>query len=245
MKYWGLTDKGAVRTMNQDTFFAGPVGTLNGEEVILCLVCDGMGGAKAGDLASATAKEQFVDSITGDIAVGNGNFRVIMSDAAEQANRVIMELAESNDDYSGMGTTLVAAMLCGDRATVVNVGDSRCYIIKDNEIRQITKDHSLVEDMIDKGELSREQAWRHPRRNLITRAVGTEPHVHCDVFEAELNEGDHLLLCSDGLSNIVNAQEMLFEVLYGDSSDTAAGRMMEIALSRNASDNVTVVLLAR
>lgn len=245
MKYWGLTDKGAVRTMNQDAFFAGPVGTLNGLETILCLVCDGMGGAKAGDLASATAREQFVGSVKADIAAGNGNFRVIMADAADKANRAIMEMAESNPDYHGMGTTLVAAMLCGDKTTVVNVGDSRCYIIKNNEIKQITKDHSLVEDMIDKGELSREQAWKHPRKNLITRAVGTELRVHCDTFEVELDKGDYLLLCSDGLSNIVNSQEMLFEVLYGDSSDTAAGRMMDIALGRNASDNVTVVLLSK
>lgn len=245
MKYWGLTDKGTVRAMNQDAYFADAVGTLDGNEVVLCLVCDGMGGAKAGDLASATAREMFVEAIKNDIAAGNGNFRVIMADAADKANRTIMELAESSPDYKGMGTTLVAAILCGDKTTVINVGDSRCYIIKDSEIKQITKDHSLVEDMIDKGELSREQAWRHPRKNLITRAVGTEHHVHSDVFEVELEAGDYLILCSDGLSNIVNAQEMLFEVLYGDSSDTAAERMMQIALGRNASDNVTVVLLSK
>ena len=245
MKYWGLTDKGAVRAMNQDSFFAGSVGTLSGNEVVLCLVCDGMGGAKAGDLASATARDGFTEAIKADIAAGNGNFRVIMADAAAKANRAIMELAENNPDYQGMGTTLVAALHCGDRTTVINVDDSRCYIIKDNEIKQITKDHSLVEDMIDKGELSREDAWRHPRKNLITRAVGTEHSVQCDTFEVELDEGDYLLLCSDGLSNIVNSQEMLFEVLYGDSSDTAAERMMEIALGRNASDNVRVVLLSK
>ncbi len=245
MKYWGLTDKGAVRAVNQDTFFAGTVGTLDGREVVLCLVCDGMGGAKAGDLASATACDKFVEAIRNDIAAGNGNFRVIMADAAEKANRAIVEMAEANADYKGMGTTLVAALLCGERTTVVNVGDSRCYIIKNSEIKQITKDHSLVEDMIDKGELSREQAWKHPRKNFITRAVGTEQRVHCDTFEVELDAGDRLLLCSDGLSNIVNSQEMLFEVLYGDSDATAAGRMMDIALSRNASDNVTVVLLAK
>ena len=245
MKYWGLTDKGAVRAMNQDALFVGPVGTLEGKEVVLGLVCDGMGGAKAGDLASATARDKFIEAIKKDIDAGNGNFRVIMADAAAKANRAIVELAESNTDYQGMGTTLVAALHWAKRTTVINVGDSRCYIIKNNEIKQVTKDHSLVEDMIDKGELSREQAWRQPRKNLITRAVGTEHNVLCDTFEVELSEGDYLLLCSDGLSNIVNSQEMLFEVLYGDSSDTAAERMMEIALGRNASDNVTVVLLSK
>lgn len=245
MKCWGMTDKGAVRTMNQDAFFAGSVGKLNGEEVMLCLVCDGMGGANAGELASATAREEFIAAIKNDIDAENGNFRIIMADAADKANRAIMEMAQSREECRGMGTTLVAALLCGEKTTVVNVGDSRCYIIKNNEIKQITKDHSLVEDMIDKGELSREQAWRHPRKNLITRAVGTEQHVHCDTFDVELGVGDYLLLCSDGLSNIVNSQEMLFEVLYGDSNETAAERMMEIALRRNASDNVTVVLLAK
>ncbi len=245
MKYWGLTDKGAVRAMNQDAFFVGSVGKMEEKNAVLCLVCDGMGGANAGDLASATARDKFVEAIKSDIAAGNSNFRVIMADAASAANRAIIELAESNPDYQGMGTTLVAALLWGDRTTVINVGDSRCYIIKDNEIKQITKDHSLVEDMIDKGELSREQAWKHPRKNLITRAVGTEHSIQCDTFEVELDEGDYLLLCSDGLSNIVNSQEMLFEVLYGDSSDTAAERMMEIALGRNASDNVTIVLLSK
>ena len=117
MKYWGLTDKGAVRSMNQDSFFVGPVGTLDGKEVILCLVCDGMGGAKAGDLASATARDQFVEAIKTDIAAGNGNFRVIMADAASKANRTIMELSESNPDYQGMGTTLVAALRSSTSAT--------------------------------------------------------------------------------------------------------------------------------
>ena len=128
---------------------------------------------------------------------------------------------------------------------MANVGDSRCYIIENGGIRQITRDHSLVEDMVDKGELTREQAWKHPRKNLITRAVGTESSVDCDIFSTVLGEGSYMLLCSDGLSNIVNSQEMLFEVLYGGSIDTAAQRMMDIALGRNASDNVTVVLLAR
>lgn len=245
MQYWGITDKGMVRSMNQDTYFAGPVGTRNDEEALLLVVCDGMGGAKAGDLASATACEEFVASVRQSLTEETGTPKEILAKAAEQANHAVVVKAEENDEYRGMGTTLVAALVCGDCAVVANVGDSRCYHIRNNEIRQVTKDHSLVEDMIDKGELSREAAWRHPRKNLITRAVGTENRVECDLFEIGLQSGEELLLCSDGLSNIVNSQEMLFEVLYGESKETAAQRMMDIALSRNASDNVTIVLLSK
>ena len=212
--------------------------------MFLCVVCDGMGGARAGDLASVTARDAFTEKIKSDFDP-NMDISCIMKAAAEWANEMVMKKAAESIEYRGMGTTLVAALVYGEKAVVANVGDSRCYIIKNSEIKQITKDHSLVEDMIDKGELSREQAWRHPRKNLITRAIGTEEKVECDIFKFEFDIGDYMLLCSDGLSNIVNSQEMLFEVLYGGSSDTAAQRMMDIALGRNASDNVTVVLFTR
>ncbi len=243
MQYWGLTDKGMVRSENQDTFFAGTVQSPSGEAT-LCVVCDGMGGARAGGLASSTACGAFVDTVKHGFAAGAG-LEALTAEAARAANDAVLRKAGESPEYRGMGTTLVAAAVCGDEAVVANVGDSRCYIIENGGIRQITRDHSLVEDMVDKGELTREQAWKHPRKNLITRAVGTESSVDCDIFSTVLGEGSYMLLCSDGLSNIVNSQEMLFEVLYGGSIDTAAQRMMDIALGRNASDNVTVVLLAR
>ena len=138
----------------------------------------------------------------------------------------------------------MSCIICGTKAYAVNVGDSRLYLMDEKGITQITKDHSLVQDMIEKGELTREQARRHPRKNVITRAIGTEDRAECDLFPLTLQEGDRLLLCSDGLSNVLDPREMLFEVLYGETEDTAAQRMMEIALERNAPDNVTVVLLS-
>lgn len=245
MEYWALTDKGMVRSVNQDTFFAGEIKNDAGETAFLCAVCDGMGGARAGDLASITARETFVEAVKFGFRLKSDDIPALMRAAAEKANEAVLEKAKENEDFHGMGTTLVAAMISDNKAVVANVGDSRCYIIKDGAIRQITKDHSLVEDMIDKGELSREQAWKHPRKNLITRAVGTDNRLECDIFEPDFAHGDYMLLCSDGLSNIVNSQEMLFEVLYGESRETAAQRMMDIALSRNASDNVTIVLLSK
>lgn len=241
MRYWGLTDKGSVRAANQDSFYAGKVDGMSGETV-LCVVCDGMGGAKAGDFASATALASFRKTAEKCLLSGESPEKAIKKAAAE-ANRAVKEKADENPDYYGMGTTLVAAIASEKEAVVANVGDSRCYIIRNETISQITKDHSLVETMVDSGELSREQAQRHPRKNYITRAVGTENSVECDVFHKKLKRGDRLLLCSDGLSNIVNQHEMLYEICFGDRIETAAYRMLDIALGREAPDNVTVVLL--
>ena len=143
-----------------------------------------------------------------------------------------------------MGTTLVAAVTDGREARIVNIGDSRCYLVRNKIIRQITKDHSLVQDLVDRGEIDRAEAWRHPQRNFITRALGTDADVICDVFRETLEPGDVLLLCSDGLSGIVNPQELLFEIAYGGELESAADRMMEIALERGAPDNVTLILLS-
>ena len=243
MRYWGLTDRGKVRSQNQDSFFAGVLTNPKGEEALLCMICDGMGGAKAGDLASLIARDRFVDYTAEHFRLRRDPESVLRA-ATEEANRAVIEKAAESPDYEGMGTTLVALLVLGERAYAVNVGDSRCYLIREEEIRQITKDHSLVEDMIDKGELTREQARRHPRQHVITRAIGTEDRADCDIFPLTLEKGDRLLLCSDGLSNMLNPREMLFEVLYGEDEDTAAQRMVDIALERNAPDNVTVILLS-
>ena len=243
MQYWGMTDRGKVRSQNQDSFFAGVITNPKGEEALLCLICDGMGGANAGDVASALARDSFTAYVTEHFRLRKDPGPVLRA-GTEEANRVVMEKASECEELYGMGTTLVAMLVTGEKVLIANVGDSRCYLIRGEEIRQITKDHSLVQDMIEKGELTREQARRHPRKNVITRAIGTEDRAECDLFPLTLQEGDRLLLCSDGLSNVLDPREMLFEVLYGETEDTAAQRMMEIALERNAPDNVTVVLLS-
>ena len=201
-----------------------------------------MGGAKAGNIASEIAVETFMEELRKDFYAPSVT-DVQMLCAVKTANRLIYEKAQSDPDYEGMGTTLVAAVTDGSHVTVANVGDSRCYLIRDGGIQQLTKDHSVVEDMVDRGEIERADAWKHPRRNYITRALGAEEQVECDLFFRDLEPGDVLLLCSDGLSGVVNPQELLFEVVYGGELETAAERMVNIALERGAPDNVTALIL--
>ena len=242
MRAWSLTDQGRVRSQNQDacSFLQFQLG--DGTEVLAAVVCDGMGGAKAGNIASKIGVETFMEELRKDFYAPSVTDVQILC-AVKAANRLIYEKAQSDPDYEGMGTTLVAAVTDGNRVTVANVGDSRCYLIRDGGIQQLTKDHSVVEDMVDRGEIERADAWKHPRRNYITRALGAEEQVDCDLFFRDLEPGDVLLLCSDGLSGVVNAQELLFEVVYGGELETAAERMVNIALERGAPDNVTALIM--
>ena len=243
MRYWALTDTGRVRTENQDSWLVRSSETPEGKEILTAVVCDGMGGAKAGNVASRMGVERFSDYL----CPGLENVEQVELSAplaVREANRAIYDLAFAVPEYEGMGTTLVAAVTDGREVRIVNIGDSRCYLVRNKVIRQITKDHSLVQDLVDRGEIDRADAWLHPQRNYITRALGTDEDVICDVFREQLEPGDVLLLCSDGLSGIVNAQELLFEIAYGGELESAAQRMMEIALERGAPDNVTLILLS-
>lgn len=243
MRCWGLTDRGAVRADNQDSFIIETIKDENDRKLCICVICDGMGGAKAGDVASRLAAQTFVQCVKEGLSNGETR-RELIGKAAFQANESVLMKARESEEFSGMGTTLVGCIADDKRAVIVNIGDSRCYHVGRTGIRQITKDHSLVEDMIDRGEILREEAWKHPNKNLITRALGTDLGTRFDIFEIELAEKDCLLFCTDGLSNIVNSQELLFEIIHGGQIETAAARMMKIALGRNAPDNVTVVVLA-
>lgn len=242
MRAWSLTDQGRVRKQNQDACSYLQFELGDGTEILAAVVCDGMGGAKAGNIASEIAVETFMEELRKDFYAPSVT-DVQMLCAVKTANRLIYEKAQSYPDYEGMGTTLVAAVTDGSHVTVANVGDSRCYLIRDGGIQQLTKDHSVVEDMVDRGEIERADAWKHPRRNYITRALGAEEQVECDLFFRDLEPGDVLLLCSDGLSGVVNPQELLFEVVYGGELETAAERMVNIALERGAPDNVTALIL--
>ena len=243
MQAWGITDAGMVREQNQDTFVVLELA----EECHLAVVCDGMGGASAGNVASVLAVEEF----TAEISDG---YHETMTDeekgqlllrGVSRANRAVYEKAHSGEEFTGMGTTLVAAIVEQSAAHVVNVGDSRAYYIGKDGILLVTTDHSLVEMMVERGELSREQAKKHPQKNIITRAVGTEEQVAGDVYRVELEEGDCVALCSDGLSNTVLDQEILFEIVHGEQKEDCCQRLLEIAKNRGAPDNVTVVLVSR
>ena len=166
-----------------------------------------------------------------------------LTEAATLANIAVCQRAEVDPDCRGMGTTMVAAILSGQKAYILNIGDSRAYGIREDGIQKLTRDHSVVEDLIHRGELTPEEARLHPQKNLITRALGAERTARTDLYEVEIKEGEFLLLCTDGLSNTLTDQELLYEVLYGGTAQSCCERMLEIALSRGAPDNVTAVLI--
>ena len=239
MKIWGITDVGLVRRENQDAY---AVESRNGFDI--CVVCDGMGGAAAGKLASEIAVRAYREALGETLTEGMDldAVQAAMAAAASRANRAIREEAARKLEYAGMGTTLVAAFLLRNTAVVINVGDSRAYHFSQQGVRQLSCDHSVVELMVQRGELTREQAKNYPGKNLITRAVGTEPQVEGDIYVQELKKDDCILLCSDGLSNEMADQEMLFEVAHGLKKSTCCERLLAIAKNRGAPDNVTVTL---
>ena len=239
MQVWGVTDRGAVRQQNQDAYAARVLE----DGRAIALVCDGMGGARAGNVASTMAVKLFMEEF---LRPGQkDSVEEQMGHAASVANQAVFQRSATDPECAGMGTTMVAVLAGAEEAVILNEGDSRCYHINDEGIVLVTRDHSLVEDLVERGELTREQARTHPHRNLITRALGAEPVLMADCFRQSLSPGDCLLLCSDGLSNVVNEQEMLYEVIHGGPEEECCGRLLEIALSRGAPDNVTAVLVKR
>ncbi len=241
MEYWGMTDVGRVRSENQD---AWRIESLDRHTVVMA-VCDGMGGAKSGHIASKLAIDVFVEEVMRAYKPGLSQEQVeqMVVSAVKLANFAVFDQSQKVPECAGMGTTLVGAFLWGKNAAVVNVGDSRCYLIGNGGIRRITVDHSLVQMMLMRGDLTPEEARVYPGKNYITRAVGTEPTVKCDLFSLRLERGDTLLLCSDGLHGELDDQEILFEVLHGGSHEDCCERLRQIVTMRGAPDNLTAALL--
>lgn len=242
MQAWGLTDAGNVREQNQDDFRIVRLS----DDALLCVVCDGMGGARSGNVASKLASEVFSEEVKRSFSVQMtpSEAQRVLCAAVTLANISVYEHAQLSDEYKGMGTTLVAALLYEKGTVVVNVGDSRAYHIDPDDVHCITVDHSVVEMMVRRGELTHEQAKSHPSKNLITRAIGTGPQVFADVFHVDMGKNDCILLCTDGLSNEMADQEILFEVVHGARKDDCCQRLLEIAKERGAPDNVTSILIA-
>lgn len=242
MHAWGITDIGLVRKENQDAYLIRETSGCTA-----CVVCDGMGGSAGGQLASQIATTTFMEELekvrTPDM--GPEQLRSACAYAVSRANEAIQAAARENADYRNMGTTLVAAVSYEGGVVITNVGDSRAYHICENGITQITKDHSLVERMVDRGDITAEEARRHPNRNLITRALGPDADAQCDGYIRAVQPGEYVLLCTDGLVNTVTDQEMLFEVIHRGSPDSCLERLLEIAKSQGAPDNVTVVLMQK
>ncbi len=241
MRAWGLTDRGLVRKSNQDCFLVRAIG-----EQLLVVVCDGMGGHNAGDVASSMAVEVFSQTVIASAVPGMTAKQIdgLLQGAVRLANQAVLEESMASPAFEGMGTTLVAALITGGDAAIANVGDSRAYFINEDEIRQITRDHSVVQMMVESGELTAQEAQTFPGRNMITRAVGTEKDVEADIFHEAFSPGDCLLLCSDGLSNQVTPGEMQFELIHGVQLETCCSRLIQIARDRGAPDNVTAVVVS-
>lgn len=238
MRAFGLTDVGKVRKENQDSFIIHDI--IEGK---ICVVCDGMGGALAGNVASELATEAFVSNIllrrnsqhkTADSAA--------VAEATNYANIKVYDRAFCDPNCEGMGTTLVGGIFEADKAYIAHVGDSRAYMISRDVIWQITTDHSYVEELVAQGKITRAEAKTHPRRNYITRALGIARQTECDVYEAETEAGDMILLCSDGMTNMVSDEEMLTTVREKKNPADICKALLKLALSREATDNITVVI---
>ena len=238
MRIYSATDVGQKRKMNQDYVFAseGPVGNLPN----LFTVADGMGGHNAGDYASSHAVRILVDEIRED---ADYNPVKVIRHAIETANTEIRNRAQEDENLRGMGTTMVVATIVDQYAYVANVGDSRLYVIQDG-IHQITRDHSLVQEMVKMGEISEEEARNHPDKNIITRALGAEKTVDVDFFDLKLEEGCTILMCSDGLSNMVEDSQLQEIITDTDTDLDEKGRILIREANRNGGkDNIAIVLI--
>ncbi len=234
-----MTDCGRVRQHNEDNG-----GIFEREGSMLVLVADGMGGHRAGDVASSMTLSYFRE-------IWDTENGVITADEAEKwlkthienVNSLLFRHAEQNQECQGMGTTLVAA-LCTDRfATIANIGDSRCYLQNENGFKQITEDHTLVNELVRTGQISREDAEHHPRKNVIVRALGTELNVEADIKSIIFEEGDYILLCSDGLSNKVSEQDLKLALNSEADLEQKAGTLIAKANDNGGEDNITLIIV--
>lgn len=237
MKAYAATDVGSQRIINQDYIYYSltEVGRLPN----LFIVADGMGGHKAGDIASRYTVEHFI------LNVEKSNEKdaiSIINEAVKAVNTELLQKAEESADYEGMGTTLVVATICGNMLKVANVGDSRLYIVGD-DITQITRDHSLVEEMVSIGELDRQQARNHKRKNIITRAIGGYEDVEAEMFCVELEAGDKVFLCSDGLSNMIEDFEILRIINSTSDIEAAVHRLIAVANKNGGKDNISAMII--
>jgi serine/threonine protein phosphatase PrpC len=237
MRTFSITDVGQKRSMNQDYVYTSekPVGKLPN----LFVVADGMGGHNAGDFASKFSVQQLVKSIESNPET---NPIKIIRQSIESANKELLIMAYENSELTGMGTTLVAATIVNDYIYIANIGDSRLYIINSG-IKQITKDHSLVEEMIRLGEIDREDARNHPDKNIITRAIGASEEIAVDFFEMKLEKEDIILMCSDGLTNMIEDEEIKRIIKSQTTPEQKAEKLVQIANNNGGKDNITVIII--
>ena len=241
------TDVGKVRDHNEDTIGAQP-------EIGLWVLADGMGGYNAGEVASGIAVKTILDMVTeackrekrGDIESSTGYMRqtIVLRDAIHRANKVINQTAQSQPQCEGMGTTLVASLFYDNRVSIAHVGDSRMYRLRGNRFEQITMDHSLLQELVDRGFYSQEEAQRSTNRNYVTRALGVEANVEVEVQEIEVQKGDYFLMCSDGLPDMVEDEDIHLTIsTFANDVRTVGEQLIKLTNDNGGRDNVSVILV--
>lgn len=236
MRWSQATETGYVRRTNEDSLCVCP-------DLGLFAVADGMGGHQAGEVASKTALEELERYLRNNLKTTAGA-GTLLARGVQEANRVVYRLSLSEAGCRGMGTTLSAALVRGHELYMAHVGDSRGYLLRQGRISQLTEDHSLVQEMVKSGGLTAEQAREHPRRNVLTRALGTGNLVDVDCSKVSLEVADLILLCSDGLTGHLRPEEIAFLIYRADGLEQAVKDLVQAALDRGGTDNITIILLA-
>lgn len=239
----GYTDKGRVREINEDNWYVNEPSPIS--KAFYAIVADGMGGHNAGEVASNMAttiiseyiNKRYSDELTYD------ELKIILLKAVEEANTHILTESMTSKERGGMGTTLITCFVTNDKAIVTHVGDSRVYIIRKDTIYRITKDHSLVAQLVEEGKITEEEALHHPQKNVITRAIGTDTSVDIDMCEFELEDSDIILLCTDGLSNMLTDEEILNTVTESENVIISPNNLVKYANEKGGEDNITAVVL--
>ena len=241
MQIFSKTDRGRVRTDNQDAYFAGKIT----DDSVFAVVCDGMGGANAGNIASELAVRHISEYVIRSYRDGMDmtDTEKTLKNAIVSANISLYDKAVNNAELTGMGTTAVAAFVKDGAAVIAHVGDSRIYLVN-GEIKQLTRDHSVVQSLIESGKITPEDAKVHPRKNVITRALGAEEDVAVDSDCLNLSDGDTLLLCSDGLTNFLDDKDIL-TVFQNNDISAVAEKLVETANENGGGDNITVVTVTK
>lgn len=237
----GGTHKGIIRAQNQDVYRSAVLSDTLG----FALVCDGMGGENAGEVASGNVADMVLKYFKKSLVPGihPNSIRELLLTAISAANAVVYDMAQKNPELSGMGTTLVCAVVLEGMAYTCHVGDSRIYVMENGNVRQLTHDHSMVQMLVDRGELSPEEAEAHPQKHYITRAVGVSRQVEPDYEELEFGPGARLLLCSDGLSNYFSDRQSLINLMDLAAKKRSAAPFIDYALESGGADNITAVLV--
>lgn len=241
MRFAAGTDRGLVRDSNEDSYKIIPESSQNS---YVYIIADGMGGHNCGEVASRMAVDFISNYVQkdGSQLFSSQNIEEKLKKLVEDTNTTVFETSLKNPEASGMGTTLTMAVIAGQKVTVAHVGDSRLYLMRDEIIQQITEDHTYIWELIKKGSLTREEAEVHPRKHVITRAIGSSPDLEVDMLTLEIQDEDILLLCTDGLTNMIGDDE-IYRILKDNEPEAACEALIEAAKSKGGEDNITVIVI--